>query len=69
MLPGCVLPVMSLSQALRALANDVHGVPMQELALFASTPCPGSKRKWTYFLFLHSPVKANWFSGLPSGIL
>ena len=22
-----------------------------------------------YFLFLHSPEKANWFSGLPSGIL
>lgn len=22
-----------------------------------------------YFLFLHSPVKANWFSGFPSGIL
>lgn len=23
----------------------------------------------TYFLFLASPEKANWFSGLPSGIL
>ena len=22
-----------------------------------------------YFLFLHSPEKANWFSGFPSGIL
>ena len=22
-----------------------------------------------YFLFLHSPLNANWFSGLPSGIL
>lgn len=49
-----------------ALANHFHGVS----AANRQPPATCQPRQQnTHSLFLHSPVKANWFSGLPSGIL
>lgn len=48
------------------LPDHFIGVPSHESAL--RRLCQ-SKPKNTHFLFLHSPEKANWFSGFPSGIL
>jgi hypothetical protein len=51
--------------SLGALTDDIHGVPATLLAPWSIS----LEQHSTDFLFLHSPVKANWFSGLPSGIL
>jgi hypothetical protein len=53
-----------LLPSLSTLTDDISSVPENLLASKPhSNECPA------YFLFLHSPVKANWFSGFPSGIL
>ena len=52
---------------LSALTDDVHGVPVVTKMLARGSSCGVVVA--AHFLFLHSPVKANWFSGLPSGIL
>jgi hypothetical protein len=44
--------------------DDLLGVPIQ-ISMYANCYI----NKVTHFLFLASPEKANWFSGLPSGIL
>lgn len=49
-----------------ALADDLSGVPAAEI-VSATVKSKGHGK--TNFLFLHSPEKANWFSGFPSGIL
>lgn len=55
-----------LLPCLSALTDDVHGVTVNllvsQLLVLLEFVC-------AYALFLHSPVKANWFSGFPSGIL
>jgi len=62
--PGLVLPVISLSQA------SAHSRTMSVAYLFSvSIGFRYAMGFPTHFLFLHSPVKANWFSGFPSGIL
>ena len=48
-----------------ALSDNVHGVARDISSAVNLKSCVGL----TNLLFLHSPVKANWFSGLPSGIL
>lgn len=50
---------------LSALTDNIHGVPRSTINKFLQRHATD----FTDFLFLHSPVKANWFSGLPSGIL
>ena len=50
---------------LGALADNVHGVAGHDVSE-ENLPLT---LVYTHSLFLHSPVKANWFSGLPSGIL
>ena len=49
---------------LGALVDDVLGIPTIAISqnILRSS-------QHTYFAFLHSPENANWFSGLPSGIL
>jgi hypothetical protein len=39
------------------------------VASFSQASAHSRTISMAYFLFLHSPEKANWFSGLPSGIL
>ena len=50
---------------LTTLVDNIHGVAGSSLVTNGSKIWGGV----SHFLFLHSPVKANWFSGLPSGIL
>ena len=61
---GSVLPVINFSQA------SAHS-RMISVAYLRSVSFKSSQRRkrTMYFLFLHSPEKANWFSGFPSGIL
>lgn len=54
---------------LSALADNVRGVPGVLLARYSRIGDFHRGRRVAHFLFLHSPVKANWFSGFPSGIL
>ena len=61
--PLVVLPMMRRSQA-SAHSRTMSIAYLPELAQ-ACRLAAG----YTHFLFLHSPEKANWFSGLPSGIL
>ena len=61
--PGVVFPVMSFSQA------SAHSRTTSEAYLYDLVLNNTRDLGLTYFLFLHSPVKANWFSGFPSGIL
>lgn len=62
--PGWVLPVTSFSQA------SAHSRTMSVAYLLnVSNATLNSQKNATHFRFLHSPVKANWFSGFPSGIL
>lgn len=61
--PLWVLPVMSLSQA------SAHSRTISVAYLLLVSTVVNIRRKNTHFLFLHSPEKANWFSGFPSGIL
>jgi hypothetical protein len=51
---------------LGALTDDVHGVASRIVSLSNGKMLDSNSAN---LLFLHSPVKANWFSGLPSGIL
>ena len=41
---------------------------LKNIAVNVDSPLT-TDRDGTHFLFLHSPEKANWFSGFPSGIL
>ena len=62
-----------LLPSLGALTDHVHGVAskrkkvLSALLIFLAESTQPEKK--THLLFLHSPVKANWFSGFPSGIL
>jgi hypothetical protein len=53
-----------LLPGISTLVDDLLGVP----APVRRRDIAGLSRQ-TYFLFLASPEKANWFSGFPSGIL
>ena len=69
--PAGALPVMSFSQA-SAHSRTTSMAYLKEIWLVhrtRSNNIPHIIGVITHFLFLHSPVKANWFSGLPSGIL
>jgi hypothetical protein len=70
MLPGAVLPVMSFSQAsLHSRTTSMAYLLRISVSRRTNISVLGPCWHCPYFLFLHSPVKANWFSGLPSGIL
>ena len=69
MSPGWVLPVMSFSQASAHSWTTSMAYLEGHWLASGGTVRPSRPSKETHFLFLHSPVKANWFSGLPSGIL
>lgn len=61
--PGLVFPVINFSQA------SAHSRTISDAYLDGRELDFINRLQQTYFLFLHSPVKANWFSGFPSGIL
>lgn len=68
-LAGLGLAGDELLPRLSALADNIRGVPSVLLARSSRIGESHSGREGAHFLFLHSPVKANWFSGFPSGIL
>lgn len=51
-----------------ALVNNLHGISRMDSGQQCTTD-RFEREIFTHFSFLHSPEKANWFSGLPSGIL
>lgn len=61
---GSLLPVINFSQA------SAHSRMMSVAYLYyKSAVYTEPMIRIAHFLFLHSPENANWFSGLPSGIL
>jgi len=62
---------ISRLQCNKSIATDVETSPRGVLPVMSRSQASAHSRTMSmaYFLFLHSPEKANWFSGLPSGIL